>query len=277
MEKPSPVANSNLWILHSKIMKLKVQFNKNKKPDDKWFDTKDEILRKRLKQATPIISKQKSKKLNLNTQLTLKIPKIKIPNSVTLKLPKFSKVKIPKSINKYVSRFKIHLIILLVAVLVLTVVSVLNVQPKTQQNNDQKNEQSIESKPEFNPVISLNKKAAGDLGLRYSPDKKSASFEDEYFSKKIVVSQQQLKKEDASNPVTLERAANSIAQAYSIPITSRKSVSSNNGKMYYYNLPDSEVQRGVMIYKDLLLFFTSEKNLDSDDWQQYLKTLILSE
>ncbi|MEK7602970.1 MAG: hypothetical protein AAB459_01865 [Patescibacteria group bacterium] len=245
--------------------------------DTEWLNTADERLRKRLKPATPVVevitNKNKSK---IPSVIKFKLPKIKIPNQITLKLPKIKHIIISKKLSNFIKRFKPHLVVSLALILIITGIKVLLTSSEKQQNEEQKNEQSQVVKPDFNPAVSLNKKASGDTGLRYSPDKKSASFEDEYFSKKIIVSQQQLKIEEVQNKETLEKAANSIAQAYGLSITSRQVAETNSGNFYYYDIPDSEMQRGVLIFKNLLLFLISEKKLDQEDWQEYIKTLVLN-
>jgi hypothetical protein len=254
--------------------------------EENWFDTKDNALRSRLKKPTQTTSLKKSGKkwktqFAIPQAVTLKIPRVHIPKTITIRFtkPKIFKKhwlqKVVKNTWKFCSQYKTITITAAIFFIILTVIIVVTSPSKKQQSSTTQTVQEAEKpKPEFEPVLSLEKQAkGGDLGIKYSPDKKTASAQDNYFEKTITLSQQQITKEQAKDPTTIEKAANSIAQAFSLPITARKSVNSNAGILYYFDIPDSTMQRGVMVFKELLVFFVTDQQLDTDDWQQYLKSL----
>lgn len=216
------------------------------------------------------------KKPKIPEKVTIKVPRLTIPRQITIKLPKKqSLINIFQNVKKLLlKKPKISLLIFMSIFIICLFLAIIIFQPN---KSDPKAGDSPKTvvKPDFNPATTLGKKAKGDSNIKYSPDKKSASLEDDFFGKKIIISQQQLKQSPSEAQITLEKAASSIAQTFNLSITNRQSISTENGIFYFYDIPDSDQQRGVTVYRDLLIFFIADKKLDASDWKEYLKTLVL--
>jgi hypothetical protein len=254
--------------------------NKSKEDVEHWLDTRDDILRRRLRKNVPpsepsASQKQKraKKSFKFPKKVTIKIPRPTIPKSVTFSL---KKPKLPKNLPKIRATKQQILIILLIAIVVMVglffLAANIGDSPSDKQAKKEKEQQASQAKPNFTPLSSLNLASQGKNkdSYTYNPDKKVVSFTDDYYGKKVIITQQSLAGTPAvDDPTVLLKASGSIG--------AKDSISTDLGQFYYVQVPDSEAQLGVLKYKELLVFVRTEVTFDQEDFTQYLKNLTIIE
>jgi hypothetical protein len=264
-----------------------------------WLETNDDRLRSRLRQSRITSNEGKPvptkiaplKKLRLGkaylkgkpgNDVSVKTKKdgraitIKVPQTLTLRLPgksalnRFNRYYRQKLAGIFTTKKRIAATIAITLALV-SLLFVPNMLQKDQQfNQDASDQKPATEKAGFSVLVPAKNAADKDRGLTYIEDKKIIRFEDDFFGKSIIVSEQSLKDTPAlDDPSVIIKAANSIG--------AKRNIETEKGQLFLGAIPDTTTQLGVIKYKHLLVFLRSETQLDDETWQDYIKTLVMAQ
>jgi hypothetical protein len=123
-------------------------------------------------------------------------------------------------------------------------------------------------KPSYQPIAPKDKQnlASGDDSVSaYDPKRKLYTFNDNYQGTQLTISQQPLPKSFKSDPIQIRKAADSIRAT--------EEVDTALGMAYIGFDEQANVQRIMLIYRDLLVFIMTNKKLDKETIKTYIETL----
>lgn len=194
-------------------------------------------------------------------------PAVKI--SIDLSLPKIKppKIVIPwQLVRKWGIRTAIVLVVLvgLLAGIRLYLTSGMPETPKEKGGTAV----AKDAKPTYKPLAPKDKPnlAAGDKSVsNYDAKRKLYSYNDNYQGNRLTVSQQPLPKSFSSDPVQIRKAADSIK--------ADEEVDTALGMVYIGFDEKANVQRMMLVYRDLLIFILSGKRLDNETIKTYVESL----
>lgn len=247
-----------------------------KSVDEFWLEDADDILRHRLKQASKLPQSSHPKVAvpkNKSKEITLKVPKIRIPESVTFHIPKPKEILSKQKINNnkiiaIIFKHKKTAFLSLALIFVVAASLVFFNLKKEDKKSGSSSQPTQAAKADFTPLIPIQKKAGGQAyqGITYNQEKHIIIFTDTFQGIKIVISQQKLTGPSVKDPTTILKAAQSIS--------AKKPVQTEKGTLYYANLPNSTIQLAVCKFNDLMIFFQTNKILEDNQWQQYINGFV---
>ncbi|PID31804.1 hypothetical protein CR970_03830 [Candidatus Saccharibacteria bacterium] len=124
------------------------------------------------------------------------------------------------------------------------------------------------ARPDYQPVVPGDKSnlatpADGEAG--YDDVRDLYSYKDTFANANIVVAQQPLPDDLASDADRLSKVAAAIG--------ADKPFETAFGAAYHSSADEAGDQRVVAVYQDRLLLIQSDKRFDSEDWQYYIESL----
>lgn len=123
-------------------------------------------------------------------------------------------------------------------------------------------------KPAYQPLAPKDKQnlASGDKSVSaYDPKRKLYTYNDNHEGVQLTVSQQPLPSSFKSDPIQIRKAADSIRAT--------EEVDTALGMAYIGFDEQANVQRIMLIYRDLLVFIMTNKKLDKETIKSYVETL----
>lgn len=122
--------------------------------------------------------------------------------------------------------------------------------------------------PSYQPLAPKGKQnlASGDAAVStYDSKRKLYSYNDNYEGVQLTVSQQPLPSSFKSDPIQIRKAADSIRATDEIDTAL--------GMAYIGFDEKANVQRVMLVYRDLLVFIMTNKKLDNETIKSYIETL----
>jgi hypothetical protein len=192
---------------------------------------------------------------------------VKISIDLSLPKPKIPKVVIPwPLVRKWGIRAAIVLVVL-VGSLVALRIYLTSGAPETSKDKGGATA-AKETKPTYKPLAPKDKQnlASGDKSIsNYDAKRKLYSYNDNYEGNQLTVSQQPLPKSFSSDPIQIRKAADSIR--------ADEEVDTALGMVYIGFDEQANVQRMMLVYRDLLIFILSGKRMDNETIKTYVESL----
>lgn len=188
--------------------------------------------------------------------------------SIDLSLPKIRapKIVIPRQlVRKWGIRVAIVLVVL-AGLLVALRLYLTSGAPETAKDKGEST--ASETKPPYHPLAPKDKPnlAAGDKSVSaYDAKRKLYSYNDNFEGNQLTVSQQPLPKSFSSDPIQIRKAADSIK--------ADDEVDTALGMVYIGFDEQANIQRMMLVYRDLLVFILSNKKMDKESIKNYVELL----
>lgn len=239
------------------------------KGNDIWNDPEWDALRRRINKRTSSDNPKmatvgpKQQKPVTEAPKSPAVPK-KIEVSLNLTVPKIRLPKPPKFTSKQIKIGLACVGILTVSIFASVFIANRNKGSST-DGNDVLSDSAQE--PEFETVLPEGKKEETTSGkLGYDPQRKVASFTDKIGTASITVSQQELPEAFKANP---DEEVKKVAEGFS----ATEVINESNPKAYLGN--DVAGPQTVIFHKKgLLVFILSDKQVDKDQWAEYITKLL---
>jgi hypothetical protein len=126
----------------------------------------------------------------------------------------------------------------------------------------------VETKPSYQPLAPKDKQnlASNDPSISsYDPQRRLYSYNDIFLGARLTVSQQPIPESFKKDQSQIRKAADSIY--------AKEKIETALGPAYIGFDQKTNIQRTMLVYKDLLVFIQTDKKLDNDALKTYIETL----